>query len=922
MNAGRASDAPAADLAEANSPDSSIDRASKIAAIEAEMRSGNFDQRQAVMMRLWADHGTYRDWVENAVHDPDVEVARRAKWVLDRWRRGLLPGTPREITDRIESVDGPEAIENLLNAGLFEGALVAIDEVIGGATSPAIIDRAESAIRRRFPFYIRVADERNQLPALISLLERLAMDATMSRSFHQLSLLAGHEQPSDLMTGAARLTAAQKQRLAIILRAANNELGKATQLAEKNSDPELLRVCRMLSGDWQILAREQLSAARSQPPDSVDWYRHWMYAMVAASRCDELSIREQAFQRLSESRGIEKDADAKDQVNRLRWQTLAIHGEMDAAIKILKPLRNKDAAELLAQGSRFTEAFEALGMDWRDLDSQMRELIDDTVSAERSFIAGQIPDTTPQLARLLAAIRLLVSTGRDDLAFQSLKNVVNHPSLRAQEEATTLRSDIMRVLWRINRTDWIHEFLVGPKDKSLSGQSQFILSMAFDAKVETVAVLIDAMGQLNPASTFAQRVRDTVKFLGGTVPVWFNPKNDFNRLYQALLESRNASRNLTRNDPVRVRLTVAPRLSTDIARLFELHGQSDLALKTITELSTKYDDIEAKLKLAELELDSGSVQAARQMFKSIWNSLDAAGQNISRLNQADSDALIAMKAIFGEANAATRLGDIEGAADLNRQIKMMLCTPSSTLLNSFAEYLVERGMNEMAEIILAPLLSLAAFGATEGVEFYTIAHNYDSAVAMTKPAEAAAALDLAIAGTVESTSFYPAAYVSVPSYTHRRKIRAAVENRDEPEARKEVEKLLRLDPVDIDFGEKVLGPMRKNGMTDLANEVLEKMYQAGNSHLEKFPLDVGMANNLAWVLSLSDYRLDESLRFSKNAVFYEPDSTVYRDTLAEVLFRLKRKDEAIAIEKACLLDDPSEWHVHEQIRRFESTKSP
>ena len=214
----------------------------------------------------------------------------------------------------------------------------------------------------------------------------------MARSFHQLSLLAGHEQPPDLMTGAARLTPAQKQRLSIILRAANNELGKATQLAEKNSDPELLRVCRMLSGDWQTLAREQLSAAQSQPPDSVDWYRHWMYAMVAASRCDELSIREQAFQRLSESRGIEKDADAKDQVNRLRWQTLAIHGELDAAIKILKPLRNKDAAELLAQGSRFTEAFEALGMDWTDLDSQMRELIDDTVSAERSFIAGQMEE--------------------------------------------------------------------------------------------------------------------------------------------------------------------------------------------------------------------------------------------------------------------------------------------------------------------------------------------------------------------------------------------------------------------------------------------------------------------------------------------------------------------------------------------------
>ncbi len=82
-----------------------------------------------------------------------------------------------------------------------------------------------------------------------------------------------------------------------------------------------------------------------------------------------------------------------------------------------------------------------------------------------------------------------------------------------------------------------------------------------------------------------------------------------------------------------------------------------------------------------------------------------------------------------------------------------------------------------------------------------------------------------------------------------------------------------------------------------------------------------MLNNLAWVMSLSDYQLDEALQYAQRAVRCEPDSTVYRDTLAEILFRLNRKEEAIAIEQACLLDDPAEWHVHQQIERFR-TKSP
>jgi len=927
---GTASDTPAEKVADSNQTDSSIDLDASLSAIEFDMRSGDFDQRQQAMMRLWADHKAYRTWVENAVHDPDIEVSRRATWVLDRWRRGLLRDTPREISSRLEGGQGPEAIENLLNAGLFQAALVALDELLSDAKSPAVVDRAESAIRRRFPFYIRLANENDDMPALVSILNRLANDAAMCRAFSQLRMLTSDDEHEGQLGEATRLSESDKRKYAIVLQVASGEITKATTLAESFNDPELLRVCRMLGGDWQILAREQLAAARSQPPGSVEWYRHWMYALVASSRCDDEEIRHDAISELSKPRGNEnvmdalpktageeKDIERTDPVDRIRWQTLAIHGEMDAAIRILKLRQSMDAAELLAQASRFPEAFEALGVDWTALDSEMNELVDDAVSAERNSLGFGNQKASDELKRLLAVVRLLISTGRDDLALQSLRSFVSHPSLRSQEEAGMIRMEIVRVLWRVSRTEWIDEFLVGESDKTLPGQTQFMLSMIFGAEVESIGSLVDAMGQFNATLTFAQRVRDTVSILGGTLPHWFDPNTDFNRLYDSVLNSNKVTRDVGGG----VRLENASSLSIDIARLFGLHGQTELAERTLTELSSS-GDIEATLQLAESELNGGNIAVARTMFRSIWNSVEEAGQNITRLNQADSDALIAMKAIDGEAIAATRLGDVEGAIELRRQIAMMVCTPSATLLNSYAEYLTEQGMNDQAKEILEPLMALAAFGLSDGVEFYTVAHNYDSAVAATMPDKAAAALDLAIAGTTDSTSFYPAAYISVPSLMYRRKIRAAIDKRDEPETRKQVEKLLQLDPIDIDFGEKVLGAMRDVGMGDLANEILERMYQTGNKHLKDFPLDVAMSNNLAWVLSLSDYRLDDALRMSKNAVFYEPDSTIYRDTLAEVLFRLKRNREAIEIEKACLLDDPAEWHVHEQIQRFESAKSP
>ncbi len=235
--------------------------------------------------------------------------------------------------------------------------------------------------------------------------------------------------------------------------------------------------------------------------------------------------------------------------------------------------------------------------------------------------------------------------------------------------------------------------------------------------------------------------------------------------------------------------------------------------------------------------------------------------------------------------------------------------------------MIEKGRLTDAAEILSPLLRLTAFGSTDDVEFYTVARQFDSAVSKSQPLDAAAALDLAVSGTMETTEFYPSAYVSLPIYVHRRIATAGIKQKNEELVKEQIDSLLKLYPVDIDFAEKMLEPMREAGMTSLAQSTLDQIYQAGRDHLQRFPHNVGMLNNLAWVMSLSDYQLDEALRYAQRAVRGEPDSTVYRDTLAEILFRLNRKDEAIAIEQACLLDDPAEWHVHQQIERFR-TKSP
>src|SRR5690606_3833451 len=126
----------------------------------------------------------------------------------------------------------------------------------------------------------------------------------------------------------------------------------------------------------------------------------------------------------------------------------------------------------------------------------------------------------------------------------------------------------------------------------------------------------------------------------------------------------------------------------------------------------------------------------------------------------------------------------------------------------------------------------------EGVEFYAVARNFHRAVAESDPQQAAEGLALAIAATIESTVFYPGAYLSLPAYVHRNRILAAIEQNDQDTIRRHVTAVMRLNPIDIEFGEKVVAQLREADMGDLADEIIEDIYLAGREHLDQFPLDI------------------------------------------------------------------------------------
>jgi len=897
--------------------------------VKRQLSSGTFDQRQKAMFEMWRARLAHRDAIAAAAADTDPEVSTRAQWILDRWRRGILPETPLDLARQLEAMSHWESLQRLLDKGMFAGALIAIDEA-KRTGDQATLGRVAALVQRGFPFYIRLADGLGQMDLFAELVDRMAITSDMIVCRNQLwSLIGkgdvlaaigpvGSSGPVDDHGGDQRdkgfhpaFAETDRQRMAVIALAAANRLADATAVAAKSDDPELLRVCHLLQGDWTALATVQAELARGQAAASDEADRHWAYVLVAASRSGDDALRSQAIQALS-VRDSDKDHDSReDAYLRLRWQVLAMHGEIDAAVAIVAPSQPLIAAELLSQSGRLSAAMEIAGVKPEDVDQSISKLADEAHAAALLW-RSDLENAPEPLQRLAAVARLLYQGGRRDVAFELYSRGASLPSPDAFAGFPIARAYILQSLLRINRPDWLAQVLNQGEDSALAGTGRNYLAHVFEVDSETIDSLTIGLGVLLKLNDkpLANAVFD---FLSGEAPAGFNPQTDYQRLFDTLSGQAVVQRPAALDQRFRNRMP--QRITLAFAKLLESHGQFDLARQAMLE-NVAMGDIEALLQYAETESKSGRNASAREIFRSVWQRLEAARLRPSRLNRAEEDMGLAMRAILGEAVSAGRMGDVQDAESLWRLIDLMTCTPSAKMRNSFGETLLEQRFDERAEVIYRTLMPWVAFGSDEGVQFQSVARNFSRALGERHETLASEVFDLAIAGTIESTFFYPAGYVLFPTLVHRMKVNAAIARGDQAEIDRQIEALLRLSPMDIDFAENAIKKMRAAGMDSLAEQTIARIYDAGRQYTEQFPLDIVTANNLAWVMALSDYRLEDALALSKRTVYFAPDSTVYRDTLAEILFRLGRVDEAIAIEQACLLDQPGEWHTHEQLRRF------
>jgi len=140
------------------------------------------------------------------------------------------------------------------------------------------------------------------------------------------------------------------------------------------------------------------------------------------------------------------------------------------------------------------------------------------------------------------------------------------------------------------------------------------------------------------------------------------------------------------------------------------------------------------------------------------------------------------------------------------------------------------------------------------------------------------------------------------SYKHcEYQLRMHIKNKNSDAAIKVLDECLRLYPNNIELAiilqESTLPELQKRFKT-----ILAKQWSVLQKQIKIYPHNSLILNSAAWLGALCNHQLESCLKYALSGIEAEPSAAIY-DTLAEVLFRLKRYKEAVFyIEKSTKMD--------------------
>ena len=914
----------------------------------ADLGAVRFSTRQEATNLLWKTGEAARPYLEQALLSRDGETRLRARKVLDRFDLGIFAETPTEVTWWIERFrvgetrERAEAVRQLSERGAVPEVLRLLkldtDERLISAARPGLVTHlrekgvaaqmlrwwADASNEQLKQDILRLALEKYQVQGDLNAIESLGLShpdpelRTATRKWIEASLtnliwpqaergawdrvrtlvelgavgdqgmrhlavyelLQGNldkriEQLRAQLQAEASPGAAQLRQLVHLLRVRGDWMGAQEVASRLGAEGREFREMILMQAQLWNLALEQATgpaiAASSQPADKVPGERD----PAPRETIDRLSLiaafqkaagQEDAFQQTVSTiytRG------SKEMLSRsAAAEALLILGETPKGLELKMKDEDLDAFRLLTRQYRYADAFRSaqLGPDRTARDRWFAQTAEDL----RTHARG----SHERLQTALQVILVLSQVGHHEEVEQALKllgEVVQNDGF------TTRVRSLCETAMQAGRADLAFQHAASSISKDLT-----MLKVLFPLDERTATTLWEHFRETQGDQSFGaslQQVRDLMT-PGNNAP----PPPTLDRVLVALKTAGLAATGQERESYLLA-----------AAQLASLWNRHDAAMSYYELIANQSSN--AALRLADLHAARQAWEPAAQWYGRVWE-LDR-----TRIG-----------ALYLKGKMLAQLGQLEEAEKWMRLAKLLPLADAQLRFDGLGKMLSTR--KHAAEAIEQWSLTLRHGLSTEkpvldaASELGRISQRTDPLLATQYWRQ----ILWSCLGRFRFTQ--TEGYIHMPYLIEKTVIEQQIAAKDYSAVVARARRTLAICPGDGNLVEQLVPILKEAGQPQLADELFNQAYDIIEANCRLFAQSASCRNDLAWLAARCDRRLDEALRYAKQATELAPDRASYLDTLAEVHFRRGELTEAVAVSQRCLTLDPNNRYFQDQAARF------
>jgi len=643
--------------------------------------------------------------------------------------------------------------------------------------------------------------------------------------------------------------------------------------------------------------------------------------------------------------------------------SLAVGDRMDQALQIMEKRMPDEAFTIYWMQEKIVPALRIIGLinpdesklaDTKDpIDIKgVKAWLDKELAKKVDTFENDI-DRTKRLAEVGS---LLARLGKPDVAaivdvatVENAASLLNKP--RSKTDAIFRQNDSspdnQNERWKIVIETWLrhhrrplaivqfHELLSIQKENTNLHAAilrELYPSVQFEKLSPIVVELFDAFKGLRNGDE-VQAAKDLERFAWGLAPENWNSRWEQDGLQQVLRKMLpNSNRELVESD-----------ISVQLARLAIENSRYDFALQLVAArlptrtveklqdwLSTKTSSFDLETLLTSNELRLPGVLDYLTILDLVY---EAKGDYASRqavlglLEVVDPGLIHLVK----RADCLDHLGEFESAKDLRQLAITIPLAPAATYKLWFelkkSQFCLEKAMFAKATS-LSMSLSSPGYLVLSKLWFYSQQQltDEDRERPLLDDAQRSQSsrdgLQAGRASLWNQLNEYPRETLELQNYLVtiericRYEARLAIESDQWEIADAAVKKCWRANPDQIETLLELVPLARKQFGQEKADQWLELYTEPLETHLNMFPDDSLVGNNLAWLYANLDCRLEHAKELSTRVTKLLVDDHMYLDTLGEVELRLGNVQEAIAISTRCKQLAPRELHYQRQLARF------